>query len=277
MPAGRRVPRVVEEDDAEVGVVVVRRAHEAAVHVGVSSRLVDEKLPHVIEVLRCESPPLEDRRPLERGDAVRDDPKRLAAGVVVGCPHDQRAARRGHLGKDPSGARTNRGSRGASRPPRSGGGGTWRETPVRRGAPSRPRRREATSRAGLARSGPSRTRGESRSSAPRSPPRTGSRRPTRRVRPRARRRPPDPRGKTPVSHASGRSSIGWKTFTVKLRIDRPRDSVGRRELLEAERPDQRRASGRGSTGAPRRAASRRPLGATAARARWLSERHAGSA
>ena len=42
VPAGGRVALVVEEDDAEVGAIVVRRDDVTAVHVGVPSRLVDE-------------------------------------------------------------------------------------------------------------------------------------------------------------------------------------------------------------------------------------------
>ena len=50
--AGRRVALVVEEHDAEVGVRVVGRRDEAAVHVGVAARLVDEQPADVVEVRR---------------------------------------------------------------------------------------------------------------------------------------------------------------------------------------------------------------------------------
>ena len=78
-----RVARVVEEDDAEIGVVVVRLDDEAAVHVGVAARLVDEQPPHVVEPLERVAPLVEDRRALRRLDAARDDPERLARRVVV--------------------------------------------------------------------------------------------------------------------------------------------------------------------------------------------------
>ena len=83
MAAGRRVAGVVEEDDAEVGGGVVRRDDEAAVHVRVPARLVDEQPPHVVEALVRVAAPLEDRRALRRVDAVGDDPERLSARVVV--------------------------------------------------------------------------------------------------------------------------------------------------------------------------------------------------
>ena len=86
MTARRRVAGVVEEDDPEVGVVVVRRHDVAAVHVGVASRLVDEQPADVVEPLERVAPPLQDRRAPERLDASRDDPERLATGVVVDRP-----------------------------------------------------------------------------------------------------------------------------------------------------------------------------------------------
>ena len=50
-----RVALVVEEDDAEVGAVVLGLGDEAAVHVGVAARLVDEQLADVVEVLERET------------------------------------------------------------------------------------------------------------------------------------------------------------------------------------------------------------------------------
>ena len=78
-----RVALVVKEDDAEVGAVVLRRHDVAAVHVGVPARLEDEQAAVGVEVLERETAPLEDRRAVERRDAARHDPERLAAGVVV--------------------------------------------------------------------------------------------------------------------------------------------------------------------------------------------------
>ena len=49
--ARRRVALVVEEHDAEVRPVVVRRRDEAAVHVGVAARLVDEQPADIVEVV----------------------------------------------------------------------------------------------------------------------------------------------------------------------------------------------------------------------------------
>ena len=86
MTARRRVAGVVEEHDAEVGAVVVRRHDVAAVHVGVAARLVDEQPADVVEPLERVAASLEDRRAPERLDAAGDDPERLAPGVVVDRP-----------------------------------------------------------------------------------------------------------------------------------------------------------------------------------------------
>ena len=56
-----RVARVVEEDDAEVGAIVLRLRHKAAVHVGVAARLVDEQAANVVDVLEGVAPLVEDR------------------------------------------------------------------------------------------------------------------------------------------------------------------------------------------------------------------------
>ena len=82
----------MEEDDAEVGAVVVRGNDVAAVHVGVSPRLEHQQAAEPVDALAREAPPLEDRRALEGRDSARDDSKRLAAGVVV----DGRDPRAGH-------------------------------------------------------------------------------------------------------------------------------------------------------------------------------------
>ena len=92
--ARRRVPLVVEEDDPEVGAVVVRRDDVAAVHVRVPARLEDEEPADVVEALSRVAPPLEDRRALERRDAGGDDAERLAAGVVVDRLDPHRVSRR---------------------------------------------------------------------------------------------------------------------------------------------------------------------------------------
>ena len=81
--AGGRVALVVEEDDAEVGAVVVRRHDVAAVHVRMAARLVDDEPAVGVEVVAGEPPPLEDRRARERRHARGQDPERLAARVVV--------------------------------------------------------------------------------------------------------------------------------------------------------------------------------------------------
>jgi hypothetical protein len=73
----------VEEDDAEVGTVVVRLDDVAAVHVRVSPRLEHEEAPHVVEPLERVAPLVEDRRPSERIGASGHDAERLPAGVVV--------------------------------------------------------------------------------------------------------------------------------------------------------------------------------------------------
>ena len=73
----------MEEDDAEVGVRVVRLDDEAAVHVRVAARLVDEQPANVVEALERVAPLVEDRRALRQLDATGDDPERLAGRVVV--------------------------------------------------------------------------------------------------------------------------------------------------------------------------------------------------
>ena len=92
VPAGGRVALVVEEDDPEVGAVVVRRHDVAAVHVRVPPRLVHEQAAEAIEVVAREAAALEDRRSLERRHAAGDDAERLAARVVVDGRDGRRAA-----------------------------------------------------------------------------------------------------------------------------------------------------------------------------------------
>ncbi len=93
--AGGRIALVVEEDDAEVGAVVLRLGDEAAVHVRVAARLVDEQLAHVVEMLQRKTALVENRAPRGRLDAAGDDPKRLAARVVVDGLDVQRPVKRG--------------------------------------------------------------------------------------------------------------------------------------------------------------------------------------
>ena len=81
---GRRVALVVEEHDAEVAGRVVGRRDEAAVHVGVAARLVDEELADVVEVRGRPATPFRHRAAFERGHAAGHDPEGLAARVVVG-------------------------------------------------------------------------------------------------------------------------------------------------------------------------------------------------
>src|SRR5439155_26789503 len=70
-----------EEDDAEVGAVVLRLGDEAAVHVGVAARLVDEQPAEVVEARLRVAPLLEDR--LSPQGLTGHDAEGLAAGVVV--------------------------------------------------------------------------------------------------------------------------------------------------------------------------------------------------
>ena len=83
VPARGRIAGVVEEDDAEVRFRVLGLDDEAAVHVGVPARLVHEQPANVVEPVVRVAPLVEDRRTLRRLDSVRDDPERLARGVVV--------------------------------------------------------------------------------------------------------------------------------------------------------------------------------------------------
>ena len=83
VPARGREARVVEEDHAEVGALVVGLGHEAAVHVRMPARLEHEQPSHVVQLLGRETAALENRRPLERRRAACHDAKRLATRVVV--------------------------------------------------------------------------------------------------------------------------------------------------------------------------------------------------
>ena len=73
----------MEEDDPEVGAIVVRRDDVAAVHVRVPAGLEDEKPPHAVDLLERKAPALEDRGPFEERRPARHDAERLAARVVV--------------------------------------------------------------------------------------------------------------------------------------------------------------------------------------------------
>ena len=73
----------MEEDDAEVGALVLGLGDEAAVHVGVAARLVDEQAADVVDVLERVAPLVEDRAAGKRVDAAGDDAERLAGRVVV--------------------------------------------------------------------------------------------------------------------------------------------------------------------------------------------------
>src|SRR5207342_3059890 len=83
MPTGRRVAGVMEEDDAEVCACVVRLDDEAAVHVRMPARLVDEEAPPVVEPVVRISALVEDRGAAWRLDSLRDDPEGLPRCVVV--------------------------------------------------------------------------------------------------------------------------------------------------------------------------------------------------
>jgi hypothetical protein len=85
VPARRRVAVLVPEEDAEVGAAVVGRHEEAAVHVGVSARLVAEHAPDDLGRLRRHGrlAPGRHRRPGQLRRPARDDPERLARRVVV--------------------------------------------------------------------------------------------------------------------------------------------------------------------------------------------------
>ena len=81
-----RVALVVEEHDAEIGPVVVRRRDEPAVHVGMTAWFVDDESANIIEVVSGPASPLEDRPTLQLRDAPGHDPERLAGRVVVDGP-----------------------------------------------------------------------------------------------------------------------------------------------------------------------------------------------
>ena len=76
------------EQHAEVGAVVVRRNHKAAIHVGVAARLVAEKPTDPIDLLRARGvlTPRADRHTGNVECGGIDDPKRLTGRVVVSRP-----------------------------------------------------------------------------------------------------------------------------------------------------------------------------------------------
>ena len=84
VPARRRVALVVEEHDAQVAVGVVGWRDEAAVHVGVAARLVDEELADVVDIRGGPAAAFRHGPAFERRDTAGHDPERLATGVVVG-------------------------------------------------------------------------------------------------------------------------------------------------------------------------------------------------
>ena len=90
----------MEEDDAEVGAVVVAGHDVAAVHVCVPAGLVDEKATDVVEPLERVPPPLEHRRAFRCLHPADDDPERLAARVVVDGADHAGDARRCRLAAD---------------------------------------------------------------------------------------------------------------------------------------------------------------------------------
>jgi hypothetical protein len=77
-----RVAGVVEEDDAEVA-AGLRVDDEAAVHVGVAAWLVDQELADVVEAFHRIASRFQDRSSPGHLHPAGDDPKGLAAGVVV--------------------------------------------------------------------------------------------------------------------------------------------------------------------------------------------------
>ena len=79
---------VVEEDNSELGPVVLRLRDKATVHVGVPARFVHEQLADVVQMLQREAPLLQDGLSPESRHAAADDPKWFAGGVIVhGADH----------------------------------------------------------------------------------------------------------------------------------------------------------------------------------------------
>src|SRR3989454_6395375 len=84
----------MKEDHSELGTLVFRLRHEAAVHVGVTTRFEDQELADVIEVVERVAPLLEDGASAQRRNAAADDAKRFAGGVIVDGAHHQAPSRR---------------------------------------------------------------------------------------------------------------------------------------------------------------------------------------
>jgi len=73
----------MEEDDAEVGGLVLGLGHVAAVHVRVAARLVDQQAANFVQALGREAPLFENRPTLERRHTAGDYAERLTGGVIV--------------------------------------------------------------------------------------------------------------------------------------------------------------------------------------------------
>jgi len=80
------------EQHAEVRALIVGRDPEAAVHVGMTARLVTEESAHKVDPLgRCRRlAPFSHGRSRDLADVTDDDPERLPGRVVVHRPHFHR-------------------------------------------------------------------------------------------------------------------------------------------------------------------------------------------
>ena len=74
----------MEEDDTNVSIVVVSRGDEAAVHVGVPTRLVDNQLADGIGVGHRVAAPVEDSGAGKLRRTIDHDAKWLPGCVVIG-------------------------------------------------------------------------------------------------------------------------------------------------------------------------------------------------
>ena len=81
--ADGKVTGVVEEYGAEVRALVVGFGYEAAIHIGVTARFIDDKLSYVIESLHCVQAFIEHGVSVDGGYAAADYAERLARRVVI--------------------------------------------------------------------------------------------------------------------------------------------------------------------------------------------------
>ena len=96
VPARGAVAGIVKEDHAKICTGIVRGRDEAAIHIGVAARLVDEEASNVVDICGSPQPTLAYSRTADLRRALDDDPERLTSGVVVDRVHFQHVVTSAH-------------------------------------------------------------------------------------------------------------------------------------------------------------------------------------